>query len=49
MNVYIVYEISLWPFKQSPDFTLGNSLFGALGGLKMLNLLNISIQDIVLI
>ena len=29
MNIYIVYEISLWPFKQTVDFTLGNSLFGA--------------------
>lgn len=29
VNAYIVYEISLWPFKQSPVFTLGNSLFGA--------------------
>ena len=29
MNIYNVYEIKLWPFKQNVDFTLGNSLFGA--------------------
>ena len=29
VNTYIVYEINLWPFKQRADFTLGNSLLGA--------------------
>ena len=28
VGFYILYEINLWPFKQSADFTLGNSLFG---------------------
>ena len=27
MNIYIVCEIKLWPFKQSLDFRSGNSLF----------------------
>ena len=30
VNIYIVYEISLWPYTQGVDFTLGNSLFGAI-------------------
>ena len=30
LNIYIVYEINLLPFKRSVDFTLGNSLFGVL-------------------
>ena len=29
VNIYFVHEINLWPFKQSPGLTLGNSLFGA--------------------
>ena len=29
VNLCIVHEINLWPFKQSAGFTLGNSLFGA--------------------
>ena len=28
MNIYIVYEINLWPFTVGEDFILGNSLFG---------------------
>ena len=28
MNIYIIYETNLWPFKQSADFTFGNSFFG---------------------
>ena len=28
VNIYIAHEIRLYPFKQSADFTLGNSLFG---------------------
>ena len=28
-NIYILYEINLQSFKQSVDFTLGSSLFGA--------------------
>ena len=28
-NIYIVYEINLWPYKLSSEFTLANSLFGA--------------------
>ena len=27
-NIYIVYEINLWPFKESSDFTLVNFLLG---------------------
>ena len=30
MNIYIVYEINLWPFTVGKDFVLGNSLFGAI-------------------
>ena len=30
VNIYIVCEINLQPFKQSADFTLGNFLFGAI-------------------
>ena len=30
VNIFIVYEINLWPFKQSTDFTFGNFLFGAI-------------------
>ena len=29
MNIYIFYEINLWPFKQSVDVTSRNFLFGA--------------------
>ena len=29
MNIYIFCEINFWTYKQSTDFTLGNSLFGA--------------------
>ena len=29
VNIYLVYEINLWPFKQSTDFTLRNSFFEA--------------------
>lgn len=29
MNIYIVCEINLWPFTLGQDFTLLNSLFGA--------------------
>ena len=29
VNIYIVYEINLYSFKQSADFTLENSLYGA--------------------
>ena len=25
MNIYIVYEINLWPFGRDDDFTLGNA------------------------
>ena len=28
MNIYIVFEIHLWPFNVGRDFALGNSLFG---------------------
>ena len=30
VNIYIVYEKNLWPFKQSVDFTFVKSLFGAI-------------------
>ena len=29
VNLYIVYEINLWPYNIGTDFTLGNSLFEA--------------------
>ena len=28
MNIYIAYEINLWPFRRDDDFTLKNALFG---------------------
>ena len=30
VNIYIVYDINLWPFTVNRDFVLGNSLFGAI-------------------
>ena len=33
VNISIVYEINLWPFTGGQDFTLGNSLFGAVKSL----------------
>ena len=42
MNIYIVYEINLWPFKT--DFMLGKSLLGTVKLTKMLALTNISIR-----
>ena len=30
VNLYIVYEIILWPFRRDDDFTLRNSLFDAI-------------------
>ena len=47
-NIHIEYDVNLWSFKQSADFTLGNSLFGAVRLTKMLILANINIQDMVL-
>ena len=29
VNIYVVYEINLWLFKYSSDFTLKSPLFGA--------------------
>ena len=29
VNIYIVYEINLWPFTVAKDLALENSLFGA--------------------
>ena len=29
VNIYIIYEINLWPFNIGKDFVLGNSLFGS--------------------
>ena len=29
VNIYIVYEINIWPFNIGKDFLLRNSLFGA--------------------
>ena len=28
-NIFIVFEINLWPFNVGKDFALGNYLFGA--------------------
>ena len=30
VNIYVVYEIKLRSYTQSPDFTLRNSLFGTI-------------------
>ena len=40
VNIYIVYEKSLWNYVSSIDPTLGNSLFGAVKLVKMLILIN---------
>lgn len=29
VNIYILFVINLWPFKQGADFTIGKFLFGA--------------------
>ena len=29
VNIYIVYEINLWPYKQTTDFMLDDYFFGA--------------------
>ena len=29
LNIYIIYDIQLWPFTVDKIFVLGNSLFGA--------------------
>ena len=34
LNIYIVYEINLWAYTQGADFTLGNSLIGAVNLFK---------------
>ena len=44
VNIYIVYEINLWPFRQG-DFTLGNALFGPVKLVKILAEANTNIQD----
>ena len=33
-NIYIVYQINLWPFSVSQDFVLGSYLFGAVKLIK---------------
>ena len=35
VNIYIVYEINLWNYVYSDDPTRGNSLFGAVGLVKI--------------
>ena len=45
VNIYIVYEINLWPFKQRASFTSREFLFGAV---KLLIFININILDMVL-
>ena len=40
VSIYIAHEIDLWPFKQSTDFALENSLFRAPRLTKMLILIN---------
>ena len=34
VNIYIAYKVNLYPFKQSTNITLGNSLFGAVKLIK---------------
>ena len=29
MNIYIAYEINLWPFRGEDNFTLGSALYGS--------------------
>ena len=43
MDIYIVYQIRLRPFKQG-DFTLENALFGALELVKLLTKVNTNIK-----
>ena len=33
-NIYIVYEVNLWPLNVSENFALRNSLFGAVKLIK---------------
>ena len=34
LNIYIVYEVNLWPLNVSENFALRNSLFGAVKLIK---------------
>lgn len=29
VNLYIVYQVTLWPYDLGAEFTIGNCLFGA--------------------
>ena len=40
VNIYIVFEINLWPFRHDGDFTLGNTLFGVVKLTKTLTKIN---------
>ena len=48
VNIYIFYEICLWPNISGADFALGNSLFGGAELNKMLILISINILAMVL-
>ena len=38
VNIYVAYEMNLWPFNFCKDFGWGNSLFGAIKLIKYANL-----------
>ena len=48
VNIYIFYEINLWPFTVEKGFALRNSLFGAVKLPKNTVLININIPDMLL-
>ena len=47
VNIYFFYEINLWPFKQSADFTLVNFSLRLLSYLNTLTLIKINILDLM--
>ena len=48
LNIYL-YEINVWPFKQSADFMSGYSLLGAIEStIKMLIFIDVNIPNMVL-
>ena len=48
MNIYIVYEISLWDHGYDDYLRLENSLFGAVKLIKMMILISTNILNMVL-
>ena len=45
VNIYIVFEINLWPFRHDGDFNLRNTLFGAVKLTKTLTKINTNIRS----